>query len=146
VGHASRAEAELLDEVARAQARTEELDAAVRDLDADAALAGVRLGQAQSEVTQLEAEHTVVKRELAAAQQESAVARQAVGRTVLAIYQQGQAEEQALAAALIASRSPHEMLSAARYLQDAVRRRRADLDRLVAVEVTKAALEREGAA
>jgi murein DD-endopeptidase MepM/ murein hydrolase activator NlpD len=146
VGHASRAEAELLDEVARAQARTEELDAAVRDLDADAALAGVRLGQAQSEVTQLEAEHTVVKRELAAAQQESAVARQAVGRTVLAIYQQGQAEEQALAAALIASRSPHEMLSAARYLADAVRRRRADLDRLVAVEETKAALEREVAA
>jgi murein DD-endopeptidase MepM/ murein hydrolase activator NlpD len=146
VGEASPAEAELLDEVARARARLDELDGAVRDLDADAVLTALRLGQAQSEVGQLEAEHAAVRLDLAEAQRQAAVARQAVGRTVLALYQQGSAEGQALAAALIASRSPHEMLSAARYLQDALRRRGADLDRLVALEEAKAALEREVAA
>jgi murein DD-endopeptidase MepM/ murein hydrolase activator NlpD len=143
VGEASEAEADLLDEVARAQARVGELDGAVRDLDAQAALAGVRLTEAHSEVDQLEAEHAAVKADLARARQEADGARQAVGRTVLSLYQQGPAEEQALATAIIASRSPHEMLTAARYLQGALRRRGAELDRLLALEATKAALERE---
>lgn len=146
VGEASQAEAELLDEVARARARLDELDGAVRDLDADAALTALRLSRAQSEVGQLAAEHAAVKLDLAEAQRQATAARQAVGRTVLALYQQGSAEGQALAVALITSRSPHEMLAAARYLEDALRRRQTDLDHLVAMEEAKAVLEREAAA
>src|SRR5438309_8247211 len=64
VGEASQQEAGLLDDVARARARLDDLNDAVKDLDIEAVLARGRLEEAQGEADRLDAEHAALSQDL----------------------------------------------------------------------------------
>lgn len=147
VGEASEQEGALLEEIATIRERLSELTEAVRTLDRDVASARRRLSAAERDLARANAKQIEIGFRLVETQALVEAARQAMNVTISALYQQGQSEHQALYAAIVeTSTSPHQVFTAARYLEGTIKGHRADLDRFVALKAEAEALAREAAA
>lgn len=147
IGEVSEQEGTLLSQIADIRERLEELNAAVRRLNADAARARRRAARAERELDRAEARRIEIAFQLVEAQAKVDDARQAMNYTVTALYQRGQSEQQALYATIVqTSTSPHEVFTAARYLEGTLRDQRADLDHFLALQAEVEALREQATA
>ncbi|MGH9002059.1 MAG: M23 family metallopeptidase, partial [Acidimicrobiia bacterium] len=122
-------------EIVTIREKLDELSDAVRKLNGEVSQAGRHLRKAERDLDRAEAERIEVAFRLAQAQGEVESARHAMNVTVNALYQRGQADEQALYAAVVqTSTSPHEVFSALAYLKGTVGSQRAELDRFVGLQ------------
>jgi len=144
VGEVSQQESVLLTEIAAIRERLDALSAEVRRLDREAALARRRLTRAERELARAEAERIEVGFRLVRAQAQVEEAKDDVNQHIAALYQRGTSEEQALYAAIVqTSTSPHEVFTAARYLEGSLRQHRAELDRFLALQAEVEELSRQ---
>ena len=135
IGEVSAEEAVLLEEIAAIRERLEELNASVRRLGREADAVRRRLRSTERDLARAVAQQEIIRLQLIEAKARVEAARDRMNATVTALYRHGQEQQQTVYMSILEeSKSPHEVLLAARYLEGSILAQRADLDEFTAAQ------------
>jgi murein DD-endopeptidase MepM/ murein hydrolase activator NlpD len=135
IGEVSAEEATLLEEIAAIRERLEELNASVRRLGREAGAVRRRLRSTERDLGRAVAQQEIIRLQLIEAKARVEAARDRMNATVTALYRHGQEQQQTVYMSILEeSKSPHEVLLAARYLEGSILAQRADLDEFTAAQ------------